>query len=117
MPDQQSERKMPNYGSDVILVGMKKGNKKGIKYSWIASANSAFPTVVFINNNNKWLRYRSKQLLDTLIHVFSHEIIHNIIWHFMNLEHAGDYDLLRMKFRKEIKKKYPKTWGEWTKYV
>ncbi len=106
-----------DFGSDIQFDEAKKGECKGIKYEWIASAHSNSPETIFINENPFWFNLGDKRMLRTLRYVMSHESIHNIINHeiFGMLIFEG-YDKLRLKFSKQIKKECPKTFRIWNTF-
>ena len=100
-----------NYGSELKFDRAKKGEGKGIKYKWIASANYDYPETIFINENSFWFTLGDKRMIRILRHVLSHEPIHNIInYEIFDEPMFGGYDRLRLKFIKQIHKECPKTW-------
>lgn len=103
-----------NFGSDIQFAPARKGVDKGITYQWKASAKSDYPETIFLNQNPFWFKLGDKRMIRTLRHVFSHEPIHNIIYGIDPNAGYGNYDRLRLKFMKQIKKQCPKTFREWT---
>ena len=106
-----------NFGSDIQFDKARTGERKGIKYKWIASAHYDLPETIFINQHQVWFELGDKRMIRTLRHVMSHEPIHNIINHKMlGVLIFEGYDRLRLKFSKQIKKECPKTFREWNTF-
>ena len=92
------------FGTEIFFQSPHKGTKKHRKYTWIASADSRFPEVIYIHKDECWFQTRSKFYTIRLIRIISHETIHQVLWDLEGVESMEMYDYVQKKFWKRIQK-------------
>lgn len=102
------------FGSLVLFDSERRGTEKNLKYSWVASANADYPNVVFLHKHPLWHELGDKRLIRKLTQIFSHEVIHNILWHIMDVHGMDSHDRAILTFKKKIIKDCPRTYREYT---
>ena len=102
-----------NYGSEIKFKPYRKGVKKGLKYSWVASVNKDHPNTTFIHANSKWDALGlNKRMIRKLTKTISHETIHNIVWYYAGVHDMPSHDLVFQPFKRLVKKEDPEHYKE-----
>ena len=90
------------FGTDIMILESEWGDKKHLKYSWVASTNINWPKFIFLHRHGIWKQQRSPKFIRRLVYAISHETIHQVIWHLEGKDVEG-YDYLQIRFKKIIK--------------
>lgn len=96
------KKKDPHYGSNIQFKPAYKGKRRSLKYRWLASFHIDYPETIFIHQHSLWKRRSMKKLEWMLIHTFSHEPIHQILFR-EGLDPHIDFDKGRKKFFERVK--------------